>query len=137
MILAGRVAWFDIKKQFGFVKVEGRRDTFLHRSVLKPAGYVFLPVGTTLRFTTEVVKGKPRVAEIHAVDTSTAARRTSAGTQQTRKRVRNPGGPVRLRHEIRNFHPDWRLPEPVVHSAPQGRHLEPLREGRFFFGLPI
>ena len=24
----GRVAWFDIKKQFGFVKVAGLRDTF-------------------------------------------------------------------------------------------------------------
>jgi cold shock CspA family protein len=72
MILSGRVAWFDLKKQFGFVKSAGRRDTFLHMSVLKTAGYTFLPAGTALRFTVDDSTGKPRVAEIHAIDTSTA-----------------------------------------------------------------
>jgi CspA family cold shock protein len=72
MILSGRVAWFDLKKQFGFVKVAGHRDVFLHMSVLKEAGYTFLPAGTTLRFTVDRSNGKPRVAEIHTVDPDTA-----------------------------------------------------------------
>ena len=72
MILTGRVAWFDIKKQFGFVQVPGLRDTFLHMTVLKQAGYTFVPAGTTLRFTVEVTNNKPRVVELLAVDTSTA-----------------------------------------------------------------
>ena len=74
MILTGRVAWFDIKKQFGFVKVAGLRDTFLHMAVLKEAGYTFVPAGTTLRFTAGKSAGKPRIDEIHSVDTSTAER---------------------------------------------------------------
>ena len=74
MILTGRVAWFDIKKQFGFVKVAGLRDTFLHMAVLKEAGYTFVPAGTTLRFTAGKSAGKPRIDELHSVDTSTAER---------------------------------------------------------------
>src|SRR3954454_11056608 len=74
MVLTGRVAWFDIKKQFGFVKVAGLRDTFLHMAVLKEAGYTFVPAGTTLRFTAGKSAGKPRIDEIHSVDTSTAER---------------------------------------------------------------
>ena len=72
MMLTGRVAWFDIKKQFGFVQVPGLRDTFLHMTVLKQAGYTFVPPGTTVRFTVETVKDKPRVIELLAIDTSTA-----------------------------------------------------------------
>src|SRR5215218_6959003 len=56
MVLRGRVAWFDIKKQFGFVQVPGLRDTFLHMSVLKQAGYAYVPPGTTVRFTVETLK---------------------------------------------------------------------------------
>src|SRR5215218_8998384 len=72
MVLRGRVAWFDIKKQFGFVQVPGLRDTFLHMSVLKQAGYTYVPPGTTVRFTVETLKNKPRVVELLTVDTSTA-----------------------------------------------------------------
>ena len=70
-LLAASLA-FDIKKQFGFVKVAGLRDTFLHMAVLKEAGYTFVPAGTTLRFTAGKSAGKPRIDEIHSVDTSTA-----------------------------------------------------------------
>jgi cold shock protein len=60
------------QKAFGFVKVAGLRDTFLHMAVLKEAGYTFVPAGTTLRFTAGKSAGKPRIDEIHSVDTSTA-----------------------------------------------------------------
>jgi cold shock CspA family protein len=39
----GTVAWFDLKKQFGFVGLSGGGDAFLHMSVLKAAGYVWVP----------------------------------------------------------------------------------------------
>jgi CspA family cold shock protein len=72
MILKGRVSWFDLNKQFGFVKVAGHRDVFLHISVLKEAGYAFVPAGTAVRITVDRSTGKPRVAAIHEVDTSKA-----------------------------------------------------------------
>ena len=50
MTVTGAVAWFDLTKQFGFVALEGGHgDAFLHMTVLKEAGYVWLPRGTTVR----------------------------------------------------------------------------------------
>jgi len=71
MIGTGTLAWFDLAKQFGFVTVSGR-DVFLHMSVLKLAGYVWIPSGTTLRVRFEEERGKPKVAEVLEVDTSTS-----------------------------------------------------------------
>jgi len=88
MILTGHVDWFDIKKQFGFVKVAGLRDTFLHMAVLKEAGYTFVPAGTTLRFTA----GKPRIDEIHSVDTSTAERGQPDPVRRKRVQADEGGG---------------------------------------------
>jgi cold shock protein len=68
----GTVAWFDLEKKFGFVGLSGGGEAFLHMSVLKAAGYVWVPRGTTVRVRVEVVQGKPKVAEVLAVDTSTA-----------------------------------------------------------------
>jgi hypothetical protein len=41
-------------------------------SVLKEAGYVWLPRGTTVRVRVEDERGKRRVTEVLEVDTSTA-----------------------------------------------------------------
>jgi len=71
MMGIGTVAWFDLAKKFGFVTVSGR-DIFLHMSVLKLAGYVWIPRGTTLRVRFEEERGKPKVAEVLEVDTSTS-----------------------------------------------------------------
>ncbi len=69
----GTLSRFDLAKQFGFVRLQnGRGDAFLHMSVLKQAGYVWLPRGTTLQIRT-VNGGKTRrVTEVVLVDTSTA-----------------------------------------------------------------
>src|SRR5215210_5142544 len=67
------VAWFDLDKQFGFVALNnGYGDAFLHMSVLKAAGYVWLPRGTTVRVRIEEGGSKRRVAEVLDIDTSTA-----------------------------------------------------------------
>src|SRR5215208_6972355 len=69
----GRVSWFNLGKKFGFVELEGGvDDAFLHVSVLKEAGYVSVPAGTTLRVKVEHERGRQRVVEVLTVDTSTA-----------------------------------------------------------------
>jgi len=69
----GRVSWFNLKKQYGFVKLDdGKGDAFLHMSVLKAGGYYSLPRGTSLRVRVEPERGKHRIVEVLHVDTSTA-----------------------------------------------------------------
>ena len=73
MIATGRVSWFNIDKKFGFVELDGGgEDAFLHVSVLKDAGYVSVPAGTTLRVRLEPERARLRVAEVLDVNTSTA-----------------------------------------------------------------
>jgi CspA family cold shock protein len=73
MTVTGTVAWFDLTKQFGFVALSNDHgDAFLHMAVLKEAGYIWLPRGTTLRVRVEPDRGKQRVTEVLEIDTSTA-----------------------------------------------------------------
>ncbi len=73
MIASGRVSWFKLEKKFGFVELEGGvGDAFLHVSVLKAAGYVTIPAGTTIRIRVETQAGRRRVVEVLSIDTSTA-----------------------------------------------------------------
>ena len=72
-VAIARVSWFDLRRKFGFVELDGSaRDAFLHISVLKKAGYVSLPAGTTLRVRIEAGPTQRRVREVLSVDTSTA-----------------------------------------------------------------
>jgi len=69
----GRVSWFNVDKQFGFVKLDDRRgDAFLHMDVLKEGGFYFVPRGTTVQVRVEPQRGKFKVVEVLQVDTSTA-----------------------------------------------------------------
>jgi CspA family cold shock protein len=69
-ITNGRVSWFNLGKKFGFVELEGGAgDAFLHVSVLKEAGYVLVPAGTTLRVRVEAERGRRRIVEVLTVDT--------------------------------------------------------------------
>ena len=73
VIASGKVLWFKLDKKFGFVRLDnGGRDAFLHVSVLKSAGYVFLPAGTTLQVRVEDEHDRRRITEVLEVDTSTA-----------------------------------------------------------------
>ena len=88
MTTTGTVAWFDLAKQFGFVALsDGYGDAFLHMSVLKEAGYVWLPRGTTVRVRIEVERGKQRIAEVLAIDTSTASGRERADLAQAQELI--------------------------------------------------
>ena len=71
-IATGRVSWFNVEKQFGFVKLDDRTgDAFLHMDVLKEGGFYFVPRGTTLQVRVTPDRGKYRVVEVLHVDTST------------------------------------------------------------------
>jgi len=51
----GQVKWYDPKKGFGFVAVDGSKDVFIHRSVLAREGINDLPEGQRIRM--KVVPG--------------------------------------------------------------------------------
>src|SRR5215213_8769563 len=73
LIANGRVSWFKLDKKFGFVELDrGMGDAFLHVSVLKEAGYVSVPAGTTLQVRVEHERGRQRIVEVLSVDTRTA-----------------------------------------------------------------
>jgi cold shock protein len=73
MVGTARVSWFSLDRKFGFVSLDGTAaDAFLHLSVLKSAGYVAVPAGTSMRVRVEADRGKLRVVEVSNVDTSTA-----------------------------------------------------------------
>lgn len=100
MTVTGTVAWFDQTKQFGFVALEsGHGDAFLHMSVLKEAGYVRLPRGTTVRVRVEQDRssGWPRFWR------STPAR---PGPERTRRSGANPR-PERVRLRLPPDQAQW------------------------------
>jgi CspA family cold shock protein len=72
MTETGTVNWFDLDRKFGFLTLNGGKEAFLHMSVLKAAGYVWVPRGTTMQVRLEADRGKSRVSEVFAVDPSTA-----------------------------------------------------------------
>jgi cold shock protein len=73
MIGSARVSWFSLAKKFGFVALDSTAtEAFLHLSVLKSAGYVSVPAGTSLEVRVEPDRGRLRVVEVSHVDTSTA-----------------------------------------------------------------
>ena len=73
MTETGTVTWFDLDKKFGFLALGGGKEAFLHMSVLKAAGYVWVPRGTTMQVRVETDRGKPRVSEVFEVDPTLVA----------------------------------------------------------------
>jgi len=51
----GTVKWFDAKKGFGFISVEGGDDIFVHYSAIENEGFKTLDEGDRVEF--EVVNG--------------------------------------------------------------------------------
>ncbi|MFK4492827.1 cold-shock protein [Bradyrhizobium sp. USDA 336] len=81
------MSWFKLDKKFGFAElVGGMGDAFLHVSVLKAAGYVTVPAGTTIRARLEIQADRRRLVEVISIDTSTVVR---ASPRQSRAKMRN------------------------------------------------
>lgn len=63
----GTVKWFDAKKGFGFISVDGDNDVFVHFSAIASDGFKSLEEGDTVEF--EVVDGPkgPQAANVSRV----------------------------------------------------------------------
>jgi len=46
----GRVKWFNDKKGFGFIEVEGGKDVFVHHSSIQGEGFKSLSEGDEVEF---------------------------------------------------------------------------------------
>lgn len=60
----GTVKWFDAKKGFGFISVDGENDVFVHFSAIQGDGFKALEEGDNVEF--EVVEGSkgPQAASV-------------------------------------------------------------------------
>jgi len=48
--VSGKVKWFDAKKGYGFIEVEGKDDIFVHFSEIQLEGYKSLIDGDMVEF---------------------------------------------------------------------------------------
>ena len=53
--MTGRVKWFNDRKGFGFIEVEGGKDVFVHHSAIQGEGFKSLKEGDAVEF--EVTNG--------------------------------------------------------------------------------
>jgi CspA family cold shock protein len=63
----GTVKWFDAKKGFGFISVDGEDDIFVHFSAIQSEGFKNLEEGDNVEF--EVVDGGkgPQAANVSKI----------------------------------------------------------------------
>ena len=54
----GTVKWFNDKKGFGFISVEGGEDVFVHHTSIESEGFRTLEEGEKVEF--EIVQGEKR-----------------------------------------------------------------------------
>lgn len=50
MSTIGKVKWFDAKKGYGFIEVEGSKDVFVHYTAIEVAGFRTLSEGQEVDF---------------------------------------------------------------------------------------
>lgn len=68
--IEAEVKWFNAEKGFGFVKLTGGAEAYLHISALRAAGYENISEGARLAVTTEPGQKGPQVAQVVRVDTA-------------------------------------------------------------------
>ena len=51
--MQGQVKWFDSRKGFGFIELEGQKDIFVHFSEIQSEGYKSLRDGEKVEFEIE------------------------------------------------------------------------------------
>ena len=63
----GTVKWFDEKKGYGFITVDGGKDAFVHHTAIEGTGFKTLAEGQ--RVTLEVTQGQkgPQAANVRVI----------------------------------------------------------------------
>ena len=60
----GTVKWFDTKKGYGFIELEGNKDVFVHFSAITEEGYKSLRDGEAVEFDVENEDGKDKAKNV-------------------------------------------------------------------------
>ncbi|MBF68660.1 MAG: cold-shock protein [Gammaproteobacteria bacterium] len=63
----GRVKWFDEKKGFGFIEVEGGKDIFVHFRAITGSGFKTLAEGQEVEFDVEDGRKGPQAANVQPI----------------------------------------------------------------------
>eukprot|EP01047_Picozoa_sp_COSAG01_P033742 COSAG01_NODE_2498_length_7565_cov_341.465711_3_plen_421_part_00 len=86
--MTGHILWYDASKRFGYIKVAGRKDVFVHKDAVVQSGMQEekLVKGALVEFDTETRKGKEIAVRLRPA--STPARRDKAGHKARRKDAR-------------------------------------------------
>lgn len=63
--LKGKVKWFDEKKGFGFIQVEGGSDVFVHYNSIDGSGFKTLIQGEEVEFETEQCQKGPQATVVY------------------------------------------------------------------------
>jgi len=66
-VVNGTVKWFDEKKGYGFITVDGGKDAFVHHTAIEGTGFKTLAEGQ--RVTLEVTQGQkgPQAANVRVI----------------------------------------------------------------------
>jgi cold shock CspA family protein len=86
--MTGHILWYDTSKRFGYIKVAGRKDVFVHKDAVVQSGMQEekLVKGALVEFDTETRKGKEIAVRLRP--SSTPVRRDKAGHKARRKDAR-------------------------------------------------
>ena len=64
----GTVKWFDTKKGYGFIELEGNKDIFVHFSEISEEGYKSLRDGQSVEFEVEKDDNGERAKNVSKID---------------------------------------------------------------------
>ena len=64
----GTVKWFDTKKGYGFIELEGNKDVFVHFSEITEEGYKSLRDGQAVEFDIEKDDNGERAKNVTKLD---------------------------------------------------------------------
>ena len=66
-MVKGSVKWFDAKKGYGFITVEGEKDIFVHFRAIEGEGYRTLNEGQAVEFEVEEGPKGPQASHVVAL----------------------------------------------------------------------